>query len=330
MTAMLRVVYDASAHLRNCPSLNESTNTPFRFGHVRTKYNPADCATKGLNKDELRHHIWWNGPPIIHQLDSNISQFFTLPANYDSYDVSTTMATLTSTVDDLLDWSTQSDLKKTQRTVAYVLRFLKKIVSLIRENLRNRILHNIPELQSKPPQQSAIEYENALILIVRNHQKMYCGSHVRQIHSGLRLYTDNRNVIRYKGRLGKADILQEAREPIFISSKTRLAELVVRDAHLPYHCSTCQTMTNVRQRFWMSRLRNLLRKVIKRCVACQKMNNLPYRHPDIEDLPETRVQRTRPFQHRYMQKKHQSLMFEVKDARELQRLPYIILENIID
>ncbi|KJH44639.1 hypothetical protein DICVIV_09327 [Dictyocaulus viviparus] len=93
--------------------IEQSTNTPFRFGHVGTKDNPADCATRGLNKDELRHHIWWNGPPLIHQLDSNISQFFTLPANYDSYDVSTTMATLTFTVDDSLDWNRQSDLKKT-------------------------------------------------------------------------------------------------------------------------------------------------------------------------------------------------------------------------
>ncbi|KJH40227.1 hypothetical protein DICVIV_13833, partial [Dictyocaulus viviparus] len=280
-------------------SIVQSTNTPFRFGHVGTKDNPADCATRGINKDELRHHIWWNGPPIIHQLDTNISQFFTLPANCDSYDVSNTMATLTSTVDDLLDWNRQSDLKKTQRTVAYVLRFFKKIISRIRENLRNRILHNIPELQSESPQQfiSAIEYENALNLIVRNHQKMYCGSHVQKMHGCLRLYADDRNVIRCKGRLGKADIPQEAREPIFISSKTKLAELIVRDAHLSYHCSTCQTMANVRQRFWMSRLRNLSKKVIKRCVACQKMNNLPYRYPDMEDLPETRVQRTKPFQH---------------------------------
>ncbi|KJH39942.1 hypothetical protein DICVIV_14150, partial [Dictyocaulus viviparus] len=98
-------------------SIIQSNNTPFRFGHVGTKDNPADCATRGLNKDELRNHIWWNGPPLIHQLDSNINQFFTLPANYDSYDVSTTMATLTSTMDDLLDWNRQSDLKKTQRTV---------------------------------------------------------------------------------------------------------------------------------------------------------------------------------------------------------------------
>ncbi|KJH48351.1 hypothetical protein DICVIV_05527 [Dictyocaulus viviparus] len=196
-TTKLRAVYDSSAHLRSCLSLNEmthkgsvsiltileiflrfhigkmamvedvekSTNTPFRFGDVGSKDNLGDCGTRGLNKDVLRHHIWWNGPPILHQMDSNISRFLTLPANYDSYDVSTTMAILTSTVDDLLDWNRQSDLKKTKRTVAYALKFLKKIISLIRGNLRNRILHNLPEMQSESPQQfiSAIEYENALI-----------------------------------------------------------------------------------------------------------------------------------------------------------------------
>ncbi|VDL82556.1 unnamed protein product, partial [Nippostrongylus brasiliensis] len=31
------------------------------FGHVNTNLNPADCATRGLSKEDLAVHLWWNG-----------------------------------------------------------------------------------------------------------------------------------------------------------------------------------------------------------------------------------------------------------------------------
>ncbi|KAK6747885.1 hypothetical protein RB195_000843 [Necator americanus] len=37
-----------------------------RFGYVSSQDNPADCATRGLNKDELVLHFWWTGPNFIY------------------------------------------------------------------------------------------------------------------------------------------------------------------------------------------------------------------------------------------------------------------------
>jgi hypothetical protein len=37
------------------------------FHYVNTKENPADCATRGLTKDELQNHIWWTGTKFLTQ-----------------------------------------------------------------------------------------------------------------------------------------------------------------------------------------------------------------------------------------------------------------------
>lgn len=34
-----------------------------------------------------------------------------------------------------------------------------------------------------------------------------------------------------------------------------------------------------------------------RCVPCQRLNNMPFKYPEMEDLPECRVRKARPFEH---------------------------------
>ncbi|VDO05858.1 unnamed protein product [Haemonchus placei] len=33
--------------------------------HIPSELNPADYATRGLTKDQLREHVWWNGPAFL-------------------------------------------------------------------------------------------------------------------------------------------------------------------------------------------------------------------------------------------------------------------------
>ncbi|EYC30360.1 hypothetical protein Y032_0005g2607 [Ancylostoma ceylanicum] len=56
-------------------------------------------------------------------------------------------------------------------------------------------------------------------------------------------------------------------------------------------------MSLVRQSFWIPKLRAQVTRVIRRCIPCQKFNNLPYKYPEQGDLPAHRVCRSRPFAH---------------------------------
>ncbi|VDO98226.1 unnamed protein product [Heligmosomoides polygyrus] len=43
----------------------QNIEVPVRFGYVDTHQNPADCATRGLNKEEAINHIWWTGTAFL-------------------------------------------------------------------------------------------------------------------------------------------------------------------------------------------------------------------------------------------------------------------------
>ncbi|TKR59897.1 hypothetical protein L596_029505 [Steinernema carpocapsae] len=51
--------------LRALQATLESYHHELWTGYVRTDENPADCATRGLSKDELGDHNWWIGPDYL-------------------------------------------------------------------------------------------------------------------------------------------------------------------------------------------------------------------------------------------------------------------------
>ncbi|KAK6761731.1 hypothetical protein RB195_022712 [Necator americanus] len=108
---------------------------------------------------------------------------------------------------------------------------------------------------------------------------------------------DPKGIVRCRGRLWNSDLTKDAKFPILIAAKTPLASLIIEEAHGTFHLSTVHTMAKVRENSRIPQLRRQVQKILRRCVPCQKMNNLPFRYPEMSDLPTRRVTRTRPFQH---------------------------------
>ncbi|VDO86238.1 unnamed protein product [Haemonchus placei] len=75
---------------------------------------------------------------------------------------------------------------------------------------------------------------------------------------------DKYGILRCRGRMELAELPFEARQPILIAAKTKLAEIIVQDAHSPLHCTTAHTMPT---------------------------------YPEMGDLPRRRVCRAHPFEH---------------------------------
>ncbi|KAK6009744.1 hypothetical protein OSTOST_25299, partial [Ostertagia ostertagi] len=127
---------------------------PVRFGHVPTSVNPADCATRGLNKDELKQHFWWNGPDFLSLPPDKwetVVRFFPMPdkteeeSNNENCVVNLSTSAIAS-VSDLLDWKRHSSWQSCQTTMAYALRFIKAIVSRVDADLRSRIANHAPDI----------------------------------------------------------------------------------------------------------------------------------------------------------------------------------------
>ncbi|KJH39890.1 hypothetical protein DICVIV_14209, partial [Dictyocaulus viviparus] len=126
-------------------------------------------------------------------------------------------------------------------------------------DLRERIQNNITEarLIKSEPYITAREYELALRILIRNHQATYYRTYSQKLLRNLNVYQDDYGILRCKGRLSNAYIPIEAKRPILIIPNTPLAEQIVKEGHLPYHCSISQTIATVRKQFWIPRLRQM-------------------------------------------------------------------------
>ena len=56
------------------------------------------------------------------------------------------------------------------------------------------------------------------------------------------------------------------------------------------------TMTKVRERYWVPRLRRLIKKIMRACHGCKRFHAKAYQDPPPGNLPTTRTQGTTPFQ----------------------------------
>lgn len=56
--------------------------------------------------------------------------------------------------------------------------------------------------------------------------------------------------------------------------------LIVRDYHNQvHHRGLKQTITCLRQDFWIVRIRNLFKKILFKCITCKRVHGRSYRYP---------------------------------------------------
>ena len=85
--------------------------------------------------------------------------------------------------------------------------------------------------------------------------------------------------------------------PIYVPDSAMLAQKIVEEAHmLTLHGGIGLTMTQVRKRYWIPRLRRLVRKMGRKCHGCQRFTVTAYPTPTTSKLPTTRTQGINPYQ----------------------------------
>lgn len=110
-------------------------------------------------------------------------------------------------------------------------------------------------------------------------------------------YIDENGIVRVKGRIDAAvNIADDLKRPIILPREHRITHLIVADYHEQYHHVHHETVVNeIRQRFVISRLRQLLRTVRAACQKCRLQNAKP-KPPQMASLPAARLTSfTRPF-----------------------------------
>ena len=85
--------------------------------------------------------------------------------------------------------------------------------------------------------------------------------------------------------------------PAFLPSASIFTRKVVERAHLStLHGGVSMTMAKVRERYWVPKLRRLVKHVRSKCYGCLRFRAGAYGKPPPGKLPSTRTQGTTPFQ----------------------------------
>ena len=171
---------------------------------------------------------------------------------------------------------------------------MKSLVKRFIDNLKRKkknqdlILHNYI---------IAEELDCVLKLWIKDNQKTLVNDgHFDNFKKSLFLQIDGEGIYRSMGRIIKAELPYDTKVPIMLCTKHKLAELIVLDVHEKnMHVGVKHSITQLRRKFWITRARSFVKKLLKCCVKCNRYNSRSYKYPSVSELPSYRVEANVPF-----------------------------------
>ncbi|ETN69830.1 hypothetical protein NECAME_15066 [Necator americanus] len=162
-------------------------------------------------------------------------------------------------VTSILDWDRFSSFNKAKQVTVRVLIFVRKLVDKLPTERKNTALEWVPELKHIPYSLDNIG-GNAVSAsrraLIRNHQSIHLQQDYRKsMENTLRLFKDSEGIWRSKGRVGNSALDNDAKNPAFITPKTALADLIIKEAHGTFHRGVEHTIATVRLQYWIPKLR---------------------------------------------------------------------------
>ncbi|XP_051864141.1 uncharacterized protein LOC127566219 [Drosophila albomicans] len=134
-------------------------------------------------------------------------------------------------------------------------------------------------------------------------QKYHCLQSKQQVSSSssirnLNLFLDGKGILRACGRLRASHSLRyDESHPIILSYSSSFARLLVRFTHsISLHGGNQVVMRLIRSRFWISKLKVLVKSTINSCKVCV-IYKKRLQTQLMGDLPKERASYSRPFTH---------------------------------
>lgn len=253
--------------------INHHENVIWR--HVRTDDNPADVASRAGPLTNAS--LWCNGPGWLPTPDEWPSDVVTKPSRESTSEAKLVKKVFVATTpeENEIDHVLQRfSLSKALRVCAWMRRFMNNALSSrgnghVRGPLTTDELRRQEIFWTKQAQDS-------------------CDLKADRI--ALNLQPGSAGVLECRGRL-------QGEYPTYLPDDHLFSQRVVERAHLlTLHGGVGLTMTNVRSRYWIPRLRRLVKRVRKSCHGCKKMTATAYANPPPGVLPLTRTQGVNPYQ----------------------------------
>lgn len=292
--------------------------------HLRSKDNPADYASRGLNPSEIKScSLWWNGPlwwslpedqwpesiptPSSQKVIPEVKKLVSvLTAQTESEPVVNPLPPSSKTnspsssenippsriknpeeqgKEGVFQFPQLSSWNKVLRSVAYVIRFLDRY-SKRKPEERNSGPLKLSELMiAKNRILTIIQKEHFFREIENVSKGKLC---IRSIQK-LTPFLDKNGTLKVGGRLKNAPIPESARHQILLPAAHNVVRLIVKDFHLSHLHAAPQLLASlIAQHYWILPAKKLINSVVHSCVRCFKTKP-KNEHPLMGDLPPNRV-----------------------------------------
>ena len=189
------------------------------------------------------------------------------------------------------------------RVTAYVLCFINNVKRKVtnKANKHDKII-------TKNEQLHVDEINRAETYWIRTIQAKSFASEINFLRNGnqskplrveqFALFLDDKQILRCRGRINNSTLSLSTKNPVLLPSSHPYVDLLIRHTHERVkHSAVTNTLTTLREGFWISKGRQAVKRVLKRCVTCRKLEGLPYSSYNSPDLPSFRVSDDPPFTH---------------------------------
>lgn len=270
------------------------------WNHIGTAQNPADCATKGVSPELLKDHtLWWNGPDWLVQskvnwpIEVNIAETDLEKKTERTISMATTKTKVAAKskfyqnrLENASDWAKQ----------IRILTYVRRVFLNQRLDKNQRLIGPVNHEECKATKNDIIKAIQD-VEFVKEFQKVKNNLPASKHIANLKPLVDNKGILRVGGRLKWANMSFEEKHPIIIPPKTRLAFLLVAEAHkVTLHGGVQLMLAFLRKDYWLLDARNTMSKFIHRCTVCHRHKGQALQQL-MGDLPVPRVNITRPFTH---------------------------------
>ena len=255
-------------------------------GQMCETSNPADLPSRGLTTLELTvNQLWQQGPEWLY---ADVPWVKPEPCTSMPEECAVELkgtplpslnlvtADFQGSISDLMSCDRFSTLSKLLRVTAYVVRAIKGFKGK-REDIS--------------PGLTFEELAHAEISWIRSAQQhLVSQPNFKVQQKQFNLFIDDKNIWCCGGRLTNVEAPFAVKYAVLLSRNHPLTTLVVREAHeRVHHDGVKETLTETRQKFWISKGRSLVRYLIHHCVLCRRFEGAPFKGPPPPPLSVFRV-----------------------------------------
>lgn len=254
------------------------------WNHLPGVYNPADLPSRGCTPKSLLETQWWTGPEWLYLEEQYWPKSKVNCSGKEEEAISSEKnKNVAVNVEIILENFSNNLLYFNQYS-----KIVRLVARLLRLSPRIREEYNVTTVHI-----GSEEYKNAEITLIKLLQK----ESYKESNQDKKLLTiEEGEIIKVKTRLQYSGEENDFVYPILLPGKNEIVLRMIQERHRHMnHAGTQTLMATLRNTYWITGVRNVVKNVVTKCIICKRYKVKNYTVPE-PPLPADRIRTTAPFE----------------------------------